>query len=202
MFALRALRNTRILLALVLTAATLPSRAHAQATSTASKSMDISLFGGYTNQNSDYGKYRDDGFVFGANITRYSHFIVKPSIETRFSFANGPTVNEHAYLAGVRGQYELGRVHPYMDFLAGAGHVSYNNFTPGVNDRSYHRYWGLVLSPGGGVDIDVFRNVQLKADFQGQFWHMGPNYTLTPEAMTFGVAYRIPFHPDREHATQ
>ncbi|MES2394013.1 MAG: hypothetical protein V4555_20430 [Acidobacteriota bacterium] len=157
--------------------------------------MDISIFAGYTNVVPDYSYQRDTGVAFGANITRYYHFPIKPSLELRANLANGPIVNETFYLFGVRGQVDMfhDRIHPYMDFLIGPGFIHYN-FVPVPSNPSYRGDNGVVKSPGGGVDFDVYRHFQLKADFQGTFWKIGKNDTLTPQILTFGVVYRIPFH--------
>jgi hypothetical protein len=171
------------------------SLASGQAVNTASKTTDISVFGGYTNITPDYAHARDNGLTFGANATRYFHFPVKPGVEARYTFSNGPTVNENAILFGPRGQFELRRFHPYVDFLFGHGTIGYNFPNPSPATTG-----AFVTVPGAGVDIDIFRNFQAKADFQFEHWNFGGNYILTPAVFTFGVTYRIPFKPRRDHA--
>ena len=178
-----------------------PRRASAQAGSTARKSMDVSIFAGYDTLTPDYDHPRDTGIGFGANITRYFHFPIEPSLELRGNITQGPTVNESSYLAGFRGQSDFHRFHPYIDALFGMGYIYYN-FVANPNNLNYKSDDGFTKSFGAGVDFDVYKNVQLKADYQGQFWHLGKNDTLTPNVLLFGVTYRFPFHPNYKNVTQ
>jgi len=166
----------------------------AQATFTATKTMDVSGFGGYEYVSPDFrSSPKDNGFVAGANITRYFHFPIAPSLEGRVNYASGPTVNEHTYLVGIRAQGKLGRrYYPYADFLIGPGIIHFNQvFIPNyTSDNS------LVKSIGGGLDIDLVSHFQVKIDFQQQFWKIGTERAaFSPTLFTIGVVYRIPFHP-------
>ena len=173
---------------------------HAQALVTASKAAEITAFGGYMYSNPDYGFNSYKGFVGGANFTMFRHWWVDPSIEARFDYTAGTGISEHAFLVGPRAQKDYGRFHPYIDFLVGEGHISYNpppSFSP--ND---HGDGGINLTYGGGADIDVVRNFSLKVDFQQQNWNLGTNipfqpdgsnYTLTPRTLSVGVTYHFPF---------
>lgn len=180
--------------------ALLPQPAYGQATTTASKTMDISFFGGYSATRPDYGPQVDNGVTVGANVTRYYRYRVKPSLETRFGFANGPTVNEQTYLFGFRGQMDYGRVHPYADVLFGLGNIHYNFIVDPRNPKSGLNDDSVVESPGVGLDIDVYRQWQVKADYQYQFWNLGTNDSLSPSVFTVGVTYRIPFRPHFDKA--
>ncbi|WP_160115271.1 outer membrane beta-barrel protein [Bryocella elongata] len=170
--------------------------AQAQATATASKKLDISAFAGYSYLKPDYGPAHDNGFTFGANITRAFHFPVKPSLEARVSLNHGSTVNEKTYLFGVRGQTNYGRFHPYADFLIGVGDIHYNFVVNAANPTAYLNDNSLVKSPGGGVDIDLIRNFRVKADYQYQFWYLGTNDSLNPSAITLGISYSLPSKPN------
>lgn len=169
-------------------------QAGAQAALTASKSMDISTFAGYSNTSPDYySSPRNSGVTFGANVTRYFHFPVDPSLEARVNIADGSTVNERSYLFGLRGEVQafhaFPRMHPYADFLVGPGNIHFKFNTNGyLGDNS------TVYSYGGGADIDLVRNFQAKVDYQRQHWNTG-EIAFTPGALTFGITYRFPFHP-------
>lgn len=169
-------------------------QARAQAVLTASKTMDLSAFAGYSNTAPDYySSPRNSGVTIGVNITRYFHFPVAPSFEARVNVADGSILNERSYLIGLRGQVQalrvLPRVHAYADFLAGPGNIHFNFNTNGyLGDNS------PVYSYGGGADIDLARNFQAKVDYQRQHWNTG-EITFTPGALTFGINYRFPFHP-------
>ncbi len=168
-----------------------PNRVSAQGVPTESKGMDLAAFGGYVNIAPDYGSSRDNGFLLGADLTRYFHWPVAPSLEIRTNLANGPIANEDSYLVGLRAQVDLHRFHPYADFLIGYGSIHYDiPPSPGyTHDNS------VVKSFGAGLDYDVTRNFQARIDFQSQHWTLGPGDTLTPTALSFGIRYVIPFKP-------
>lgn len=191
----RLLRGAALLLVSNLASLLCSTQLNAQATTTASKTTDVAVFGGFSTVTPDYGEDRDNGFTFGASATRYFKFPIKPGVEARYTFSQGPLVNEHFLLFGARAQYDYKRFHPYADFLVGHGSMGYNFANP-TNDSS----GGFVKSPGFGVDIDVFRNFQLKADYQHEMWNLGSSYSLSPNIVTFGVTWRIPFKPRNDHA--
>ncbi len=165
-----------------------PPSSAAQATRTASKSADISVFGGFEAAHPDYGPYNSYGGMFGVDFTRYIHFPVEPSLEFRANFHSNIAVNEHSYLVGLRGAVPFHILKPYGTFLIGPGtiHFPYNIGYTGDNS--------IVLSYGGGVDVHVIGNFAAKVDFQAQHWNTG-DFTYTPTIATVGVAYTIPFRP-------
>jgi hypothetical protein len=108
-------------------------------------------------------------------------------------------IDETTYLIGVRIELPLKqRLHPYGAFLVGPGTLHFK-FTP---SPGYTASSSKVLSYGGGLDVDLFHNLQLKLDAQYQSWNLGPNgaivpqggnFTLTPSIFMVGVEYHIPF---------
>jgi len=161
----------------------------AQATPTATAPLDISVFAGYTRTFPDYGQVTNPGVTFGFDFAHYFKFPIVPSLEARANISNGTIVNERTYLFGVRMDPKLhGRFHPYGDFLIGPGNLHYvqpNGYPGYVGDNS------VVKSIGGGVDFDVYKHFQVKADVQYQFWNFGSNYTLTPTTYMIGINYRL-----------
>jgi len=168
---------------------------------TESKGMDLAAFGGYLNANpsytggSAYPDDRDSGVFLGADLTRYFHWPVAPSLEVRANLADGPFVDEHSYLAGVRVQGDIfRRYHPYGDFLAGYGSTYYHHpVIPGYNHDN-----SVVSSYGVGLDIDLMRHFQAMVDFQGQRWNIGnggPVDKFSPSIFSIGIRYVIPFKP-------
>jgi opacity protein-like surface antigen len=175
-----------------------PLHGRAQALDTASRSMDIAAFGGYSAEETDYARSKDQGAAFGVDITRFFHLPVVPSLEARANVEHGTIIDETTYLGGLRIEKPLHRLHPYVDFLIGAGTLHFKFApTPGyTGDRS------KVYSYGGGIDIDLVHNFALKIDAQYQNWNLGPNafvtppganFTLTPAVGILGVEYHIPF---------
>jgi len=188
LFRLATLFFSALFLVLLLTAS--PSKA--QHESTAYKTAEISAFGGYLNLDPDVGPFHDNGFAAGIDYTRYFHFPVAPSIEIRSNVANGTAVNEKSYLVGLRGEGTFLHIyHPYGDFLVGKGTIHYNQLYFGegyiLGDSS------AVFSYGGGIDIDVAHDWQLKLDVQQQRWRPGAYTYYHPLGLLVGVDYRIPF---------
>jgi opacity protein-like surface antigen len=175
------------------------AKGFAQATSTASRAMDIAAFGGYSAGFTDYAQYKDQGLVFGADVTRYFHLPIVPSLEVRGNVLHSAVIDETTYLVGARVEFPLKqRLHPYGAFLVGPGTLHFK-YTP---SPGYTASSSKVLSYGGGLDVDLFHNLQLKLDAQYQSWNLGPNgaivpqggnFTLTPSIFMVGVEYHIPF---------
>ncbi len=162
--------------------------ARAQAVRTASKSADISVFGGVEFVNPEYGRYNNTGGAVGVDYTRYFHLPIVPSVEARANFNNGPVADERSYLFGLRGRYDYNRFHPYVDFLIGPGTIHFPRNVGYLGDNS------IVYNYGGGVDVGVTRDFSLKLDFQGQRWNTG-DQPFTPFLGLVGVTYTIPFRP-------
>lgn len=168
-----------------------PNLAHSQATPTASRSATISVFGGYLSDLPDYGPYRNNGFAFGVDYSRFfAHLPVTPSLELRANIAQGKTVNEHSYGFGPHIQYDrLGPFHPYADLLVGPGNIHFNFPNSILGDNS------IVWSYGGGLNYDLPHHLQAVIDFQGQHWKTGHAVTLSPSLVIIGIRYTIPFRP-------
>ena len=173
----------------------------AQANPGASRKADISVFGGYSFGNPDYGPKRNTGGTIGANYTRFYGWFVSPSLEVRANRTSGYLLNEETISAGIRGRSDFSRFHPYGDVLFGGVRLSYHYpyFPPNLHDTS------SVLSVGGGVDVDVVRHIQAKFDFQREYMNFGGNgtlpnnadFTLTPNVFTIGAAYHTGGSKDR-----
>jgi hypothetical protein len=176
-----------------------PSSATAQALPVADKASDISVFAGVGHVDPDYGKIANDGITAGVDFTRYFRRLpVDPSIEVRGTYVDSLQVTEKAVMGGLRLTGNLRRFHPYGDFLVGGAEITFHpDPLPGyTGDR------GRIYSLGGGVDIDLFHNVALMADYQHQSWNLGKNiavhpdgsnFTLSPTWIVVGLHYTIPF---------
>lgn len=165
----------------------LPRPLHAQAGTTASKTEDVSVFGGIEFANPEYGPDSNTGGAIGVDFTRYfRHLPVQPSLELRANFNSGSYADEHSYLFGVRAAYAYRRYNPYVDFLVGPGNIHYPLNINYAGDNS------IVYNYGGGLDIDVARNFSLKLDLQQQRWNTD-TFKFTPVVGIVGVTYHIPF---------
>ena len=166
----------------------IPARTLAQASSTAGKSADLAVFGGFEGAHPDYGYQTAYGGSFGIDYTRYLRFRVVPSLELRANLVSSVAISERSYLAGFRAVVPFRLAQPYADILIGPGNMHYPLHVTYVGDNS------IVYSYGGGVDIPVIRNFALRLDLQEQHWDIGRNLTYTPTLATVGVRYTIPFH--------
>ncbi len=165
----------------------LPLTVGAQARSTASRSADISVFAGGQFANPAFGPQNSGGVAFGLDYTRYIQRLpVNFSFELRANFNSNSLLSEHSYLVGLRAAHTFGRITPYVDFLIGPGNIHFPQNTFYTGDNS------VVPSYGGGLDLTVTHNFDLKLDLQGQHWNTGET-TFTPTLGTVGVVYHIPF---------
>ncbi len=179
-------------------------KSYGQAMTTASKSAEISAFGGYLVSKTDYGPAAKKGIAAGGDFTIFPRFPVAPSLEVRGQEAVGPYVTEKSVMAGLRVQKDLRqRLHPYVDFLIGAGEIVYHP----EPYPDYHADKSKAYSFGGGINIDIARHFALKFDAQRQNWNFGANqalqpngdYTLTPITAMVGVTYTVPFRTLNRH---
>ena len=162
--------------------------AHAQAAQTASKSADLSVFGGFEAAHPDYGPYNSYGGTFGVDFTRYLRFPVEPSLEFRANFHSNVAVKEHSYVVGLRAAVPFHLLRPYAFFLVGPGTIDFPDNLGYTHDNS------TVYSYGGGIDVRVTHSFAAKFDLQAQHWNTG-SFTYTPTIGTVGVVYTIPFRP-------
>jgi hypothetical protein len=115
-----------------------------------------------------------------------------PSLEGRFNFLSGTYVSEHTKLVGFTvGSESLKRfhMHPYADFLIGDGTIKFNTTATGYTSDD-----STVYDFGGGLDIDLVHNFQLRGDYQYQHWKLGQaTAPFTPNLFLIGVNYQFHF---------
>jgi opacity protein-like surface antigen len=191
-------------IALLLTCVPFAS-AHGQSLTTASKSAEISAFGGYVASQPDYGPFIKTGFGAGVDLTIFPRFPVAPSFEVRAHEVSGPYLIQRSLMAGLRVQRDIrNRFHPYADFLIGVGQIEYKP----IPNPDYTADQSKAYSIGGGINIDLAYHLAAKFDYQQQEWNLGPNaqnkpqggdYTLSPTTMLVGVTYTVPFRKLNRH---
>ncbi len=166
-----------------------------QATPTASRSFDLQIGGGYALVDSDYYTQRFRGGAIYATVDFGNHF----GAEVDFRDAvppQGPGY-EKTYEIGARYHRTYGRFEPYVKGLYGRGVFQYVFDTYDSTGVVIARQAGPSLAynefvVGGGTDYRLLRFLNLRADYEYQTWKSFEPHGLTPQALTFGVAYHFP----------
>jgi opacity protein-like surface antigen len=168
-----------LLLALVHSAQRVQAQAHSP---TASRTADLQLGGGYALAAPDYGPHIN-GFTF------YGSYDFREHLGVEFDFhqvnsRNGNDLYERTYEVGPR--YVLHfrpGLNPYIRVMYGRGVF---NFPDGIANLAYN-----MAVAGGGVDVNVQKHVNLRADYEYQRWFGFPPHDLMPQIVTIGAAYHF-----------
>jgi hypothetical protein len=179
------IRDAVILLGLLLVGTAL---AAAQALFTARRGAEIAPFAQTTLVSPDWGPTRNLGYTVGLDYTHFVRTFLQPSLEIRYTGANGDTVSEHSFTGGLKLQATIRGIHPYATLLAGQGGITFTH--PSGN---YLSDSSIIYSLGGGAEFSLRSRWTVRLDFTHQHWNLDPG-TLTPAALGVGVAYRLPFH--------
>jgi len=143
---------------------------------------------------------RNFGISAGVDLRVWHFHGILPSIEIRGTFpvASGNVAGEENGMVGLKLEHPFGRIHPYGDFLFGRGEIKYQGrgYISPDGFFLYQQTYSNVLSPGGGVDIDLTHHYAFKADVQ--LWHqqvpVTTSGTLNSLALTLGAIYRFDFN--------
>jgi hypothetical protein len=108
---------------------------------------------------------------------------------------NSHVDSEKDMLAGAQVEYPFGCFHPYGDFLAGRGSIDYENGGYTAGGLLCAQTASTVLSPGGGVDYDLFGHFGVKGDVQYQHWDtpVTTKGSFDSKVASVGVVYRFGF---------
>jgi hypothetical protein len=166
---------------------TIPAVAPAQAIVSAQRGAEIAPFAQTSLLSPDWGTQRNTGFTAGVDYTRLLQTLIQPSLELRYTSANGQNVGEHSFSGGVKMGMAFHNFHPYATLLAGSGGITFTHPQPGYPSDS-----SFIYSIGAGAEFNVMNNFRVRADFIEQFWNLDP-VTLSPTIFSVGVSYRIPF---------
>jgi hypothetical protein len=167
-----------------------------QATPTASRPMDLSLFGAVSGVNTGLSGGRNASLTIGGDLGFAPFLGLQPALEVRATLPldKGVIDSQKDLLGGLRVNFLLAhRIHPYGDFLYGRGQVNYPGAGYLYNDFYYFQSVGNVLSPGAGFDYDLGSHLALKVDAQFQRWGSAPTSsgTINTTVGTVGVVYRF-----------
>ena len=180
----RRVRSRCIVALAVLAAATgLVPHSRAQATrATAIRKADLQVGGQFTfAPKSDYGT---DTFYGGGGYATFD-FTHNLGVELNYHQVNGQglQIYERSYEVGVRYVKHFGIVDPYLRLSYGRGVFNYPN---SVANLAYNMGAGAF-----GADIRVQRHVNVRGDYEFQYWPNFPENGLSPHLVSIGAAYHF-----------
>lgn len=170
---------------------------HSQATPTASKETTLSVFGAYSRVSTDRESSKISGVTFGTDLSLYAPVGFVASLETRFQIAPGSLayVGQNTYGGGIRIDRPIKRFVPYIDFLFSYGHLTFTHPT-----TAYKHDNSVIYAGGGGLEYNFNSRWAARADYLFEHWDVGTTSNgisgaFSPQVVTVGIAYRIPFRP-------
>ena len=186
-------------------------KAQAQASPAGIRAADLQIGAAYVYDNPDYTPQKWTGAGLYLTFDFKPHWGVEFELRqaghsypypantsgnpTPYSF----TVNAYQrdYEFGPRYVRHYGRFHPYAKVLYGRG---VQNFPEGVSAGKNGAFYNANLAynmgaAGLGVDVNVHRHVNVRADYEFQHWFSFPSAaaksSLAPSLLSIGAAYHF-----------
>jgi len=154
---------------------------YGQAAPTASRIGILQVGAGYMRGQPDYSPTNFNGFSVWGTFDVYRHFGAEATFH---HLSNGKVgITENSYEAGGRYTYPIKIFSPYLKVQAGVGTFSFQN---SLQNGTYGMYSG-----GGGIDVEVYRKITARADYEYQRWGNFPPRGLQPNLVTIGLGYRF-----------
>jgi len=183
-------------LAVLSLAVALPA-VHAQSVYTASRRADLQAGGGYSiaKPDSTSGKFKGFNIYFDLD---FKHHL---GIEGEFHKVNEDDPGkeyEKTYEIGPRysRSYKDGLFRPYIKGMYGRGVYNFASNNVVIANLAYN-----IAAFGGGLDIRANRRINVRLfDYEYQNWFGYPPHGLTPQVVSFGVAYH--FGSDSRYPTK
>lgn len=164
-------------------AAGFASALHGQATiSTASRTADVQVGLGISAANPDYSPAHFYGGTIYATVDFREHFGAELNIR-QLNTTEANKLSERTYEIGGRYVRHYGIFHPYARLSVGRGVFNFLNDSANL---AYNMY-----SAGLGVDVNVTRKINARADYEYQRWSSFPPRGLQPNIITVGAAYHF-----------
>lgn len=183
-----------LILVCLLAAASTLLRAQEIPTETRAGELQIGL--GFSRATPDYTEDHFYGPSFYATFDFRDHL----GVEADFHSVKGNTkaealggdagISEKTYEIGMRGVWHPGRFDPYAKLMVGRGVFNYP-YIPGTTTAAANLAYNMY-AVGFGVDLRAKRYLNIRLfDYELQKWSSFPPHGLTPQVITFGVAYRF-----------
>ena len=158
------------------------SALHAQSLPTASRLADAQVGGGFVFGKSDYEQSTFRGITAYGDFDFRAHFGVEAEFH-QFDSPTGDQSYQRTYEIGGRYFRTYGPLVPYVKAMYGRGDFNYPH---NLADLSYNMFAG-----GAGADVKVGEHRRVRGEYEFQKWTSFPNGGLTPQLVTFGVAYHF-----------
>lgn len=192
----------RTLVTLIAAAASLIAvTAHAQATSTASRTLELSAFGGLTGTYTGLSGGRNLGVTAGVDIGIRSYFGFRPYLEGRGTYPmhDGQIDAQKTALGGIRFERTLRpHLNVYGDILIGRGEIDYQDggYPSPTENVLYLRSTSTIFSPGVGLEYKLTNQLSILADAQLQHWDTPATTSgsLWAKPLTIGARYWFNFN--------
>lgn len=139
--------------------------------------------GGFVVDYSDYNPNSLKGFAFYTTLDLGHHLGGEFNIHEGKS-GGGDQLYERTYEIGPRYHRSYGIFEPYAKAMYGRGVF---NFPNNAANLAYN-----LFAIGGGTDIRVRPYLNVRVDYEYQFWRGFPPQGLTPQFITIGAAYHFP----------
>lgn len=188
----------KIFLAVLLIVISAPAFAQVAPTATGEGSVPLSVGGGATMMDLDWGHSRrmeGPTVWIDWNLTHLSKRLGGLGIELEGHAidygkpASIPRMRQDSYGGGVI--YTVQRYHsfrPYGKFLVGYGSIDFSNPNP-----NYKHDTRTIYMAGAGVEYHLVGNLWARGEYEYQFWpnlFQGP-HTLDPQGVTIGATYKF-----------
>jgi opacity protein-like surface antigen len=115
-------------------------------------------------------------------------------LSLNYAVKTGPLYREDVASGGVLYTWRhYRRFRPYGKFLMGYGNADWHGRQPGSRQQQSR----TVTTAGGGIEMDAFHRVWVRADYEYQWW---PDFffvdtpaqgSLSPQGFTLGVSYHF-----------
>lgn len=161
--------------------------AHAQARASGCKTFGAQIGVAATVARPDFD------IKYMAGISAFGDFQYKAhlGLEAEYHYLNLYTplnIAENTVLFGPTYRFNVGRMHPYIKVLAGV--ATWKQLQSSQYATTTSRYYGTTAI-GAGAYYNVSRHIAVRAELEHQDWFTYSPYSLTPDLLTVGVAYRI-----------
>jgi hypothetical protein len=163
------------------------SMLHAQASATATRTLDLKIGGGFTTAYPDYGVHNFNGAMGYFTADFKAHL----GVEGDFHFvkdSSGTEMYEKTYEAGVRYFWNYPKFQPYFKGMYGRGVFNFPAYVPGGPHPNLAYNMGVL---GAGIDYKALPYLYVRGDYEYQRWFGFPPNGLTPMLITIGVAYHF-----------